>query len=116
MSSLTLYLYISSGVVIGLLAAFAAHNRKVGWKKSRTTLAEALDDFYEDLGLGTPVAGMEPQQPFITRKLVQVDPADFSSQLIRLKGALGDSTAVTPQESKVPEGVREDQLVKVQVR
>jgi hypothetical protein len=113
MSSLTISLYICSGVVIGLLTAFAAHNRKVGWKKSRTTLTEALDDLYSDLGLNPAVAEAEPLHQLITRKVAtRVDPADFSGQLIRLKSALGESTPVPASEPKA----QEREMVQVQVR
>jgi hypothetical protein len=102
MNSLTIWLYASSVVVIGLLAAFAAHNRRVGWKKSRITLAEALDDLYADLGLS-----VEPQQEVernhvisAQRVGVAVDPTDFSDQLICLSKALGEAASVTPNEAK----------------
>jgi hypothetical protein len=98
MNALTVWLYISSGVVIGLLVAFAKHNRKVGWKKSRTTLSEALDDFYADLGFS--VRAPEPERSYIvtSRPAEPVDQGDFSDQLIRLKNALGDAATVTQPE------------------
>jgi hypothetical protein len=104
MNSLTLWLYIASGVVIGLLAAFAAHNRRVGWKKTRTTLAEALDGLYADLGLSVEPGDSEPGRMTITRRTeTAVDPADFSEQLTRLMKALGEAAA-RPNEVKAGEG------------
>lgn len=101
MNSLTICLYVASGLVIGLLTAFAAHNRKVGWKKSRTSLAEALDDLYADLGLSVePVE--EERRHLVTaqRRVELVDPNDFSDQLIRLKLALGASASTGANEVK----------------
>jgi hypothetical protein len=99
MNSLTIWLYVASGLVIGLLIAFAAHNRKVGWKRSRATLAEALDDLYADLGLSVKLVETERHHVVTTRREdVSVDPTDFSDQLIRLKRALGSSATVGDHE------------------
>jgi hypothetical protein len=111
MNSLTICLYVTAGLVIGLLAAFAVHNRKVGWKRPRATLAEALDDLYADLGLSDePLAGpvlVEPhpaeRRHWVTSRPeeILVDPNDFSDQLIRLKMALGESAKVGAREIPV---------------
>jgi len=93
MISLTLGLYACSAVTIGLLIAFAAHNRKAGWKKSRTSLSQALDDLYEDFGLGvSPGVNVDEKvsQP-------AVDPGDFSMQLIKLRDGLGETKGVADQ-------------------
>ncbi len=118
MTSLTLCLYVAAGAVIGMLTAFGLHNRRVGWKKSRTTLAEALDDLYADLGLSVAKAEVAPTH-FISprREELPVDAADFSDQLLRLKIALGDVGAVSPREGGLPENrVREREMVSVQTR
>jgi hypothetical protein len=93
MSSLTLGLYSCSAVTIGLLVAFAARNRKAGWKKSRTSLDQALDDLYLDMGLGVN-PGVH-----VDEKVSQppVDPGDFSMQLIKLRDGLGESNGVAGQ-------------------
>jgi hypothetical protein len=98
MNSLTIWLYVSSGVVIGLLSAFAIHNRRVGWKKSRTTLAEAMDDLYADLGLSVEPAQEAERNYIVMPRRVETggDPSDFSDQLVRLTKALGESTSVKP--------------------
>ena len=98
MNSLTIWLYVSSGVVVGLLSAFAIHNRRVGWKKSRTTLAEAMDDLYLDLGLSVEPPQETERNYTITPRRVEAggDPSDFSDQLLRLTKALGESTSVKP--------------------
>ena len=88
MNLLTLSLYLSAGAVIGLLTALAFHNRRAGWKKSRTTLVEALEDFYSDLGLSV--------QPLTAPQPAPSNPSDFSAQLVNLKSALGDATGVAP--------------------
>jgi hypothetical protein len=114
MTSLTLCFYVAAGAVIGMLTAFAVHNRRVGWRKSRTTLAEALDDLYADLGLSVG-PGVEQAHTHLVaarREEVPVDPADFSDQLLRLKIALGDGAAATPREDRV----REREMVPVQPR
>jgi hypothetical protein len=114
MNSLTIWLYVSSAVVIALLSAFAIHNRRVGWKRSRTTLAEALDDLYADLGLGVKPAEKVEGSHMVTHRHIEaaVDPGDFSDQLIRLTQALGETTSLTPNEA-LP---RERKLVPAQVR
>jgi hypothetical protein len=114
MNSLTICLYVTAGLVVGLLAAFAVHNRKVGWKKSRTTLAEALDDLYADLGLSDELMagpGRVEQHParrhhWVTSRHeeILVDPNDFSDQLIRLKMALGESARVGARDVPVKAG------------
>jgi hypothetical protein len=92
------------------LTAFAVHNRKSGWKKSRVTLAEALNDLYADLGLSVEPAAAEPHEAerhhLVTsrREEVLVDPNDFSDQLIRLQLALGESTAVGARHVPVKAG------------
>lgn len=118
MTSLTIWLYASSGAVIGLLSVFAIHNQRVGWKKSRTTLAEALNDFYSDLGLGVEQSHETERAHIITARRVEahVDPIDFSDQLIRLTEALGGA-AVKPTEATTEETKKsERELVPVQVR
>jgi hypothetical protein len=73
------------------MVAFSAHNHKIGWKKSRPTLIEALNDLYADLGVGNdPVPSIPP---------VVVPPAitdqDFSLQLLKLRSALGEGSRFT---------------------
>jgi hypothetical protein len=93
MSSELILIYASATALIALMVAFASHNRKTGWKKSRPTLLEALNDLYADLGVGSespaaslpaPVANAGPQD------------TDFSLQLLKLRGALG-SVSTSPQ-------------------
>jgi hypothetical protein len=118
MNSLTIWLYVASGVVIGLLSAFAIHNRRSGWKKSRTTLAEALDDLYADLGLSVDLP-QEPERSHLMvarREETPVDPSDFSDQLIRLTKALGEAATVKPNEAMAGENARARELAKVQFR
>jgi hypothetical protein len=108
MTLLTLYLYICSGLTIGLLTAFSVHNRKSGWKKSRTTLAEALECFYSDFGLGEVEPEHARSRQYSVRQTASpVDAGDFTLQLINLKNALGDSTKVTPaaEEAETEEQV-----------
>jgi hypothetical protein len=88
MNSLTILLYLLSVAVIALLAVFAAHNHRSGWKKTRTTLTEALDDFYDDLGLNVR------DTPARTTS-VSLDPGSFSLQLANLQSALGEANSVT---------------------
>jgi hypothetical protein len=120
MNSVTIWLYISSGLVIGLLSAFAVHNRRVGWKKSRTTLTEALDDFYADLGLSVGPAEQEDIKRMVVSRRVEakVDPTDFSDQLLRLTTALGEASRAKPTSGSTGDAAKtpERALVPVQTR
>jgi hypothetical protein len=102
MFSLTLVLYLASAAVIGVVAAFAAHNRKTGWKKSRMTLAEAVDCFYADLGLAAESTPPSPVRLVHVSEIpAALDPGEFSFQLMNLRSALGDS-AMQPTETAAP--------------
>ena len=81
MISLTLCLYASSVLTVGLLAAFAIHNQKSGWKKSRMSLHQDC----RDSNVHT-----RPQ-----------DVRGFSFQLINLRNALGESTGVMAGASQL---------------
>ena len=118
MSSLTIWLYVSSGLVIGLLSAFAIHNRRVGWKKSRTTLAEALDDLYADLGLAIePSQEIEPSHTIVTKRVESAgDASDFSDQLIRLTKALGEASVKPGEAVTAEKKVRGRDTAPAQVR
>jgi hypothetical protein len=74
MISLTLCLYATSVLTVGLLAAFAVHNQKTGWKKSRTS---------------PNVEWCEPNVDSGSQ-----DVRGFSFQLVNLRTALGESTGV----------------------
>lgn len=85
-------------------------------------MAEALDDFYADLGLS--VEPSVEQTDLGHRRLViaqrdeaPVDPVDFCDQLLRLKGALGDAATVMPREAARGEArERDHQIVPLQTR
>jgi hypothetical protein len=85
-------IYLSAAGAIGVLAAFAAHNRKTGWKKTRPTFVDALSSFYMDLGLATDAH--TPSAP-VLRQTTTDEATDFSLQLLRLRTALGSSTTAT---------------------
>jgi hypothetical protein len=110
MLSLTLGLYACSGLTIALLAAFAAHNRRTGWKRSHASVARAFEDAFTELGWssdgGTAATPTESQRqtPFVAEDL-----ADFSLQLVRMRAALGEANRVTiasgqarPERTEVP--------------
>jgi hypothetical protein len=92
----TIGLWLCSGAVVGLLAFFSMRNRQTGWKKSRTTLAAALSEFYADLGLPDApedIVALIVTAPIVgTGALRAPNADDFSLQLINLNGALGDSS------------------------
>lgn len=88
MSSLTIYLYSAAVAVICALIAFSKNNRKNGWKKTRVTLAGAMEDLYGEIGRGT-----ELNRP--AAATVYVNTMEFTSQLVRLRGALGSSNPIT---------------------
>jgi hypothetical protein len=108
MISLTLCLYLCSGLVIGLLVLFSAHNRKTGWKKSRATLSEAIEEFYADLGLAARVNDSSQVRPVGIGEAC--DASEFSLQLVNLRSALGDSQGdslrVSPEHELVPASSR----------
>jgi hypothetical protein len=91
MTSEWIPIYAGATSLIALMVAFSAHNRKIGWKRSRPTLIEALNDLYADLGVGsdaTPSAAPVVMRP-------AVSDVDFSLQLLKLRGALGESSRFT---------------------
>jgi hypothetical protein len=100
MSSEMILIYASATALIALMVAFASHNRKTGWKKSRPTLLEALNDLYADLGVGS-----ESPASSLSAPVVNAGPrdTDFSLQLVKLRGALGNmstSPQLTPREAQ----------------
>jgi cell division protein FtsW (lipid II flippase) len=92
MISLTLYLYASSVLTVGLLAAFAVHNQKSGWKKSR-------------------ISPYQDRRASSLKTSVQ-DVEGFSFQLINLRNALGNSAGVMVGASQ-SNGENEAELVAV---
>lgn len=94
-----LAIYASGAGLIILMFAFAAHNKKTGWKKIRPTLLEAIHDLYFDLGA----------QPEITKAapVIHADSPDleFSTQLLRLRGALGNSNVIATETRQLAAGV-----------
>jgi len=98
-------IYLSAGMAISILGLFAAHNHRTGWKKTRTNLAEALDDLYADFGLSSeaPISQMnEVAAP--SRSNAPVDARGFSLQLINLDKALRESTSTAPRVVEHVEG------------
>ncbi len=106
MTSQTIYLYSSAVTMIGVLVAFSKNNRKNGWKKSRTTLVEALHELYSDLGLTTDLSN-PPTGPLL------VNSADFTSQLLSLRGALGVSKPISSNPVVVKQVVKQADSVSV---
>lgn len=84
------FIYASGAALITLMAAFAVHNKKIGWKRARPTLLEALNDLYADLGVGMDA----PQGSVPTINHSAPPEADFSLQLLTLRGALGSSKPI----------------------
>lgn len=77
---------------IGMLALFARHNRKTGWRKERPSLEKALNLFYAD-------SGMEAEEKAPVAP--QTNPAaalSFSAQLVQLRNALGTTAPVKTRE------------------
>ena len=105
MHSLTPVIYLTAGMAIGILGLFAAHNRREGWRKTRTTLADALDDLYADLGL-LPEAANAPNKNVVVpaQPRTVVDPGEFSFQLMNLDQALRESTSSAPAVIRQSEG------------
>jgi hypothetical protein len=87
MTSEWIPIYAGGTSLIALMVAFSAHNRKIGWKRTRPTLIEALNDLYADLGVGNDAV---PSTPLVAVPPAITD-ADFSLQLLKLRGALGES-------------------------
>jgi hypothetical protein len=88
-------LYAAAFVTISMLALFARHNRKSGWRKLRPSVDKALDRFYADLGVPA-----EPQAPAVPA-VVAEDALGFSRQLLDLRQALGNSAPVKPARELV---------------
>jgi hypothetical protein len=99
MDLLTVYLYGSAGIVVGLLALSAAQNRRSGWRKSRGSFSEALDDVYADLGLSLKVPNRESNHVIVRAGPgVTADFSAFSNELINLDKALGSGQTITAAE------------------
>jgi hypothetical protein len=98
-------IYASATALAALMVAFSAHNRKIGWKKARPTMLEALNDLYADLGVERSLSSLP--SALITSA---VPDADFSLQLLKLRGALGSSN---PAPVDVEHLVSVEQLVAV---
>ena len=95
MNSQTISLYSSAIAMITVLVGFSKANRKSGWRKSRTTLGEAFQDFYSDMGFNSNLNTPAPIQ-------TSANHADFTAQLLSLRGALGSSIPMaTPVRSTV---------------
>lgn len=79
---------------IGMLCWFARQNQKSGWKRNRAgSLAEALNDFYRDLGIVSEEVAIQPQA--VPQQLTSEEELSFSAQMLKLRAALGASAAVT---------------------
>lgn len=91
MTSEWIPIYAGATSLIALMVAFSAHNRKIGWKRSRPTLIEALNDLYADLGVAD--ATQSAAAPVTLRPAVS--DVDFSNQLLKLRGALGEGCRFT---------------------
>jgi hypothetical protein len=90
MSSELIPIYAGGIALIALMVAFSSHNRKTGWKKTRPTMLEALNDLYADLGVG-----IESSTSSLPASVAPAAPpdSDFSLQLLKLRGALGNSNS-----------------------
>jgi hypothetical protein len=94
-------LYFLALISIGVLAAFARSNKKSGWVKPRPTFLEDLRDLQR---------AWEEEDQREARRAGPGAPAlnevtGFTSQLVQLQGALGDSAA--PAKVETPAGVPE---------
>jgi hypothetical protein len=98
-------IYISSVVAIGVLALFARHNRKTGWKKQPGAFAQSVSDFYRSAYVEEPareeVPLQEVQAPAIPSwaPLAAPEAASFSAQLVNLRASLG-TAGTAPQPAR----------------
>ncbi|MCU1263681.1 MAG: hypothetical protein JWO80_6566 [Bryobacterales bacterium] len=95
-------IYISSVVAIGVLALFARHNRKTGWKKQSGAFAQSVSDFYRSAYVEEPVREeVSLQAPAIPSwaPLGAPEAASFSAQLVNLRASLG-TAGTAPQPAR----------------
>ncbi len=99
--------YGTAFLTIGVLSFFARQNHKQGWKKQRTSFAQAVHQFYEDFGVAAPDTQPSLPSPLLP-SLTNADHFQFSTQLIKMRSALG-AGGVAPAAMAVQE---EYQMVK----
>jgi hypothetical protein len=103
-------IYGSSILAIGVLALFAGHNRKTGWKRQRGKFAQWLNEFYEGAyvdGVASESVFRETSRPVVTAwtPLTDSEVIGFSQQLIKLRSSLG--AAGTSPVFEAPRATRE---------
>ena len=114
-------LYATSVLTIGMLAVFARHNRKTGWKKQPGALGRWIGHFYNDLSMVAEEASVESvsdENLAVKSRLPAVpswapvtaaESVGFSAQLLHLRSALGAAGAA-PASETAPQ-TRERELV-----
>ena len=102
-------IYGASVLSIGMLALFARQNRKSGWKRERSTFAQAMSSLYKDFGIEleeAPTPRPESSVPPVWAPVRPSETIDFSAQLLKLRGALGSAGAPVTNAPAVRELVR----------
>jgi len=95
-------IYGCATLTITALGLMARQNRKSGWKRQRANnMAEALQDFYSDLGVVTEE--MAPTTPAEVKALTEEEIIGFTAEMLKLRSALGASTAIT-EEAVISDG------------